>query len=151
MGRARKDAAGGGDCEALTAALRMTVPARLDARPQVIQFIVDACRRHQVSLDDENSVLSAFGEAFNNVCLHSYRGRAGDVAIEVELEAERLRVRLRDRGTGFDPTALRLPQLEALPEGGMGVFIMLRAMDDVRWYREEGQNVVSLEKRLPRP
>jgi serine/threonine-protein kinase RsbW len=129
---------------------QVTLPARIAARAQAIQLIVDVCRAHALSLDVEHSVVSAFGEAFNNVCVHSYRGGEGDVAIEVELEPDRLLVRLRDRGVGFDPSAVRAPDLEALPEGGLGIFIMMRAMDDVRWYYEDGENVVALEKRLPR-
>jgi serine/threonine-protein kinase RsbW len=128
--------------------LQVTVPARIQERAQVIDLIVNVCRAHDLSLDIEHSVVSAFGEAFNNVCMHSYRDGAGDVAIEVELDPERLLVRLRDRGVGFDPKAVRAPDLDALPEGGLGIFIMLRAMDDVRWYHEDGENVVALEKRL---
>jgi serine/threonine-protein kinase RsbW len=127
-----------------------TVPARLEARPRVIQTIIDLCRRYRLSSDVEHSLVSALGEAFNNVCMHAYRDRAGDVAIEVELEAERVRVRLRDRGASFDPATVSAPDLAALPEGGLGLFIMRAAMDDVRWYRQDEENVVALEKRLPR-
>jgi serine/threonine-protein kinase RsbW len=133
-----------------TDAFAISVPATLDQRPLVIQFIISVCRAYALSLDVEHSILSAFGEAFNNVCMHSYRDRDGEVAVEVELEPDRLLVRLRDRGAGFDPATVRAPDLEALPEGGLGLFIMLRATDEVRWYREHGQNVVTLAKRLPR-
>jgi anti-sigma regulatory factor (Ser/Thr protein kinase) len=129
---------------------RMSVPGLLDQRPLAIQFVVSVCRAYSVPLDIEHAVLSAFSEAFNNVVLHSYRDGEGDVDVEVEIERGRLTLRLRDRGVGFDPSAVRAPQLEALPENGLGLFIILRAMDDVRWLREDDQNVLVMAKRLPR-
>jgi anti-sigma regulatory factor (Ser/Thr protein kinase) len=80
--------------------------------------------------------------------VHSYRDSAGELDIEIDLEPEQLLVRLKDRGAAFDPAAVRAPDLDALPEGGLGLFIMLRAMDEVRWYRQDGQNVVAMAKRL---
>jgi serine/threonine-protein kinase RsbW len=129
---------------------RLSVPGTVDQRPLVIQFIISVCRAYAVPLDVEHSVVSAFGEAFNNICMHSYRDVDGDVVVEVELKGERLQVRLRDRGVGFDPSAARAPDLDKLPEGGLGLFIILRAMDEVRWYREDEENVVAMAKKLPR-
>jgi serine/threonine-protein kinase RsbW len=127
---------------------QLSVAGRIEQRARAIQLVVDVCRAFALSADVEHSLVSAFGEAFNNVCMHSYRDCNGEVDIEVEVEPERLLMRLRDRGQGFDPATVRAPDLEALPEGGLGLFIMLRAMDEVRWYREGGENVVALVKRL---
>jgi serine/threonine-protein kinase RsbW len=127
---------------------RLAVPGTIDQRPLVIQFILSACRAYTVPIEVEHSVLSALGEAFNNVCMHSYRDVDGEVAIEIELERGHLVVRLRDRGAAFDPSTVRPPDLEALPERGLGLYIMLRAMDDVQWYQKDGENVVALAKRL---
>ena len=131
-----------------TGSFQLSVPGTIEQRPRVIAFVVGVCRAYSLPLDVEHSVVSAFGEAFNNVCMHSYRHAAGELDIEVDLEPERLLVRLKDRGAGFDPATVHAPDLEALPEGGLGLFIMLRAMDEVRWYRQDGQNVVALAKRL---
>jgi serine/threonine-protein kinase RsbW len=130
-------------------AFRLSVPGTIDQRPLAIQFIISACRSYDVSFDVEHAVVSAFGEAFNNICMHSYRDLEGDIDVEVELRRERMVVRLRDRGVGFDPSAVKAPDLDALPEGGLGMFIIMRAMDEVRWYREADENVVALAKKLP--
>jgi serine/threonine-protein kinase RsbW len=129
---------------------RLTLDALVSERPRAIAFIADACRDSGMPLDYEHAVISAFGEAFNNIALHSYRGMGGLVDIEIERRGERFIVRLRDTGEGFDPRRLQAPDLDALPEGGMGVFIILRAMDEVSWYKEGVENVVTMVKRLPR-
>jgi anti-sigma regulatory factor (Ser/Thr protein kinase) len=129
----------------------MSVPGMLDQRPLAIQFVISVCRAFSVPLDVEYAVLSAFSEAFNNIVLHSYRDTDGDVDVELEIANSRLTVELRDGGIGFDPQAVPEPELSALPERGLGLFIILRAMDDVRWMQRNGQNVLVMSKQLPRP
>jgi serine/threonine-protein kinase RsbW len=127
---------------------RLTLDAALAERPRAISFVSAACRAAGLTIDDEHAVISAFGEAFNNVVLHSYGGGGGLVDVDIELRRDHLVVSVRDTGAGFDPARVRAPQLDALPEGGLGVFIILRAMDEVSWYREGVENVVTMTKRL---
>jgi serine/threonine-protein kinase RsbW len=129
---------------------RLTLSAIIDERPRAIAFIVEACCEAGVPIDYQHSIVSAVGEAYNNIVLHSYRGNGGLIDLEIERHRDRFVVRLRDTGEGFDPRRLKAPDLDALPEGGMGVFIILRAMDEVSWYKEGVENVVTMVKRLPR-
>lgn len=132
-------------------ATRLTLEAALASRGRAIAFVSAACREAAVPIDCEHEIISAFGEAFNNVVLHSYGELPGLVDIEIEERRDRLVVRLRDSGRGFDPKRLSAPDLDALPEGGMGLFIILRAMDEVSWYKEGVENVITMAKRIPRP
>ncbi|MDB4971101.1 MAG: hypothetical protein JWN44_6790 [Myxococcales bacterium] len=130
--------------------MRLCLPAILAARPMAIDFIAGVCHSLAVPVDVEHAVLSAFGEAFNNVVLHSYRDLPGEVEIEVDIARDQLAVRLRDRGRGFDPRQVQPRDEDELPERGLGLFIMMRTMDEVRWYREGDQNVVAMTKRIVR-
>jgi serine/threonine-protein kinase RsbW len=79
-------------------------------------------------------VVSAVGEAFNNIAIHGYKGRApGVVEIELDVSADQLSVELRDYGTSYDPAFAEAPDLAALPESGLGVFIMKSFMDRVEY------------------
>jgi len=130
------------------AEMRLSVPGIMAARGMAIDFMVAVLRSLEVTVDVEHAVVAAFGEAFNNVVIHSYRDVAGEIDIEVECVRDRLIVRLYDRGEGFDPKNVRARDEDALPEGGMGLFIMMRTMDSVRWYRDHGRNVVALAKTI---
>jgi serine/threonine-protein kinase RsbW len=130
------------------AEMHLRLPGILAARPMAMDFIASVCHSLHVPVDVEHAMLSAVGEAFNNVVVHSYRDVAGEVEIEVETGGERIVVRLRDRGAGFDPQKVKSRDLDELPEGGLGMFIMMRTMDDVRWYRQGEHNVVSMMKRI---
>lgn len=95
--------------------------------------------------------MSAFGEAFNNIAIHGYGCAAtGQVEIDIEPSPDRLTLIVRDTGKSFDPEAVPMPNLEGLPESGMGLYI-IRSFMDVVEYRpgSEGRpNVLTLVKLL---
>jgi serine/threonine-protein kinase RsbW len=100
-----------------------------------------------------DQVISAFGEAFNNVVLHAYRNGDGDLEIEVEDKQDRLIIRLIDYGQSFDLEAVPLPDLDQLPESGLGIYIMRACMDDVSYEKGQGgqggrPNILSMTKYL---
>lgn len=128
--------------------LRLILPGRVAELPRAIRFVVGACRAHGLSSDLEHAIVSAACEAFNHSVLHSYRDVDGTVAIVVELDTDKVTLQLRDRGAGFDT---RGGDPATLTERRYGLFIMLRAMDEVRWHREGDENVIILVKRIPRP
>ena len=126
--------------------LRLVVPGLLAERARALRFVTGICRAHAWPCDVEHALVSAFGEAFNHAVLHSYRDVAGTVALEVEVAADRVTLSGRDRGAGFDA---RGGDPETLEARRYGLFIMLRAMDELRWYRQGDENVVTMVKRLP--
>ncbi len=129
------------------ARLRLVVPGVLAERERALRFVAGACRAHALGCDVEHAVVSAFGEAFNHAVVHSYAHVAGPIAVELEVAAEQVTVQVRDRGEGFDAGTV---DAESLAARRYGLFIMLRAMDEVRWYQESGENVVVMVKRRPR-
>lgn len=92
-------------------------------------------------------VISAVGEAFNNVVLHGYQGRSdGLIDLRIHTAPGRIRVDMRDWGSSFDPQSVPSPELDTLPESGLGFFIMQSFMDLA--YRPGRPNLLSLSKDL---
>src|SRR5882757_8852942 len=92
-------------------------------------------------------VVSAVGEAFNNIVLHGYAGRAdGVIEMDIRTHPDEITVELRDYGESFDLDAVATPDLDLLPESGLGIFIM-RAFMSIR-YRPGRPNVLTLSKTL---
>jgi len=88
------------------------------------------------SQDFDDKVVSAVGEAFNNVAIHAYRDVSpGAVAFEIEVSADGITLRMSDTGRAFEPTVevRRQPDLATLPESHMGLFIMRACMDKVTY------------------
>ncbi|HJX52347.1 MAG TPA: ATP-binding protein [Polyangia bacterium] len=110
--------------------------------------ITRACGRRARADGFSQHVVSAVGEAFNNIALHSYRDRPPDVVrLRMTIEPGVLHLTMEDYGVSFDPLTACVPDLEALPESGMGIFIMRSLMDEVT-YQPGRPNVLSLRKRI---
>jgi serine/threonine-protein kinase RsbW len=136
----------------------LTVPGKLSYRQLVLRVVEASCklvrgrREHpppRSALDD--AVVSACSEAFNNVAIHGYRNRTGEVRIEVEPDDDGITVAIFDHGESFHPEAIHTPRLEELPENGMGIYI-IRSFMDVVQYRAgrppDTPNELRMQKRL---
>jgi serine/threonine-protein kinase RsbW len=135
--------------------IHLRVPGTLRHRDLAVRVVGAACKL--VGAPDEakgpirstewdNEVVSAFGEAFNNVAIHSYNGRKlGDVEVEVETGTSAITIRLIDYGNSFSIDEVPVPDLEALPESGLGLYIIRSFMDEVK-YIAGSPNVLSMTK-----
>lgn len=132
---------------------RFAVPARLEYRDAARGFLTYICR---TLVDDDllpagadHEIASAFVEAFNNAAVHAYRGMPpGEVEVEMRVSRERLEVEVSDFGRKFEPAGVPEPDLEALPEGGLGLFIIRNFMDRVHYESRDGRNVLTMSKVL---
>jgi serine/threonine-protein kinase RsbW len=133
--------------------IRLRVPGALKYRDLAVRAVAAACklvgpRETGPTRPFDDQVVSAFGEAFNNAAEHSYRGRdLGDVEIEIDVAGEAVTIRLLDWGNSFALDDIPEPDLDALPESGLGLFIIKSFMDDVS-YEPGSPNVLSMTKRL---
>jgi serine/threonine-protein kinase RsbW len=139
--------------------IRLRVPGALKYRDLAVRAVAAACKLvgsgegHssgplRVNREFDDQVVSAFGEAFNNAALHSYRGRTpGDVEIEMEVGLESIVIRMIDYGNSFDIGHVPEPDLDSLPESGLGIFIIKSFMDEVE-YKAGAPNILCMKKRL---
>jgi serine/threonine-protein kinase RsbW len=125
--------------------------ASLDHRPLAID-LVSTLVSHVKDADRtfRHEMVTAFGEAFNNIVIHGYKGRTdGMLDVEAELGTDTMTLRLLDTGRAVDFGGLTPPDLESMPEHGMGVF-MIHALVDEVVYQGGEPNVLSLTKRTCR-
>jgi serine/threonine-protein kinase RsbW len=134
--------------------IRLTMPADLRYRDVAVRAVAEACRlvsrsryahgshpqspsastTQTLDLSDRFAaeVVSAVSEIFNNVAIHGYGGEgSGDVTLEMRIRGDRLVILISDQGSAFDPSQVPLPELDALPEGGMGIHIARACMDEL--------------------
>ena len=96
----------------------------------------------------------ALDELFSNIAKYAYAPGTGPATVRVETEEDPRAVILTfiDRGTPFDPLAAEDPDITAPAEersiGGLGVFLVKKTMDDVRYERRDGQNILRITKRM---
>jgi serine/threonine-protein kinase RsbW len=133
--------------------IRMTVLGTLEHRDVVLRAVSAACKLVTVPpqtgswQDFQVQVVSAVSEAFNNLVLHGYRGRRdGRIDLSIRPGEGRIDIEVRDWGKGFDPKRVPAPELDSLPESGLGLFIMQSFMQ--MKYRRGRPNLLTLSKKL---
>jgi serine/threonine-protein kinase RsbW len=147
--------------------IRLSVPGALRYRDVVLRVVTSSCKLVRTmavgkqeagpeSHDFEDKVVSAVGEAFNNVAIHAYRDVSpGAVGLEIEVSAEGITLQMSDDGRAFEPAleAQRQPDLATLPESHMGLYIMRSCMDKVTYRPGKpavSPNLLTLTKRFQR-
>jgi sigma-B regulation protein RsbU (phosphoserine phosphatase) len=118
-------------------------------------FVRAFCQGLPVWVLDEVSLRQlelAATEAASNVMRHAYQGRPGHrIRVSAEAFADRIVIRLLHRGTAFDPQTVRPPAFDGSREGGFGVYIIARCVDEVRYSRDaQGDHCICLVKKRPR-
>jgi serine/threonine-protein kinase RsbW len=123
-------------------------PAVLTYRPIAIDLVSALVQQVEgASTDFRHELVTAFGEAFNNIAIHGYRDRAdGMLELEALLLRDSITLHLRDNGREVDFSRVEPPDLASMPESGMGVFMIQALVDEVD-YRAGSPNVLSLTKR----
>lgn len=132
----------------------LIVPATLDSLAPISTFITQATA--QAGLDDHAAwqVQLAVDEAATNIIQHGYDSdQQGNIELSWQIESEALVVRLRDYGRRFNPDDVPPPDIESPLEerqaGGLGLYLMSRLMDDVRFdFDDQRGNLLTLTKRI---
>jgi anti-sigma regulatory factor (Ser/Thr protein kinase) len=95
----------------------------------------------------------ALEECGSNIVNHALRRDPHQkFQVVIEHTGSAMTIVLRDRGPEFDPTGVCVDGPAAgeddRPPGGWGIQLVRRYMDEIRYAREAGENVLCLTKRL---
>jgi len=97
----------------------------------------------------------ALEEHLTNVMSYAYEdARDHDIIVRLEANDADFVIEVEDDGKPFDPTEApkvdtSLP-LDKKPIGGLGIHLIRRAMDEMRYTRQGNRNVLRMIKRLSR-
>ena len=93
-------------------------------------------------------------EAFTNVVLYAYADEEEhEIRIEFRRTDQALQLIITDDGKPYDPTARQDPDITLPAEergiGGLGIFLIRKMMDKVVYVRDNGYNILTMEKAIP--
>ena len=130
----------------------------LDAVVQNIEAVTDfvnaALEEWNCPMKGQMQIDMAIDELFGNIAQYAYAPGTGKATVRVEplKEARGMRLTLIDSGKPYDPLSGGDPDTTLSAEergiGGLGVFLVKKTMDDMRYAYENGQNVLTVEKRF---
>jgi anti-sigma regulatory factor (Ser/Thr protein kinase) len=133
----------------------LTVTSELENLERIAQFIEGVAEANGIDESSAYAIQLAVDEACTNVMQYAYEGRKGQpVHVECRTGDGQCQVVIRDRGKAFDPAGVPAPDLTSSAStrevGGLGIYLMRKLMDDVRWrFDAKSGNEVTLVKRLP--
>jgi len=110
--------------------------AVLDDIPRIIEFVVSWLERRGLG-KYSFPLETAVDEASTNVIKHAYGGRGGFFEISCDTQGKDIVISIKDRGKPFDPGSVPQPDVNADLEnrkiGGLGIYIMKKMMDEVKY------------------
>ena len=119
---------------------------------RVIGWSERFCQQHGLSRDVINAVSLSLEEIVSNIVVHGYEQQPGKLLIELHYDRRAFSVVIEDRGKQFDPTRAVTPPtsdtLASRREGGLGLLLVKKLMDDISYQRADGTNRLKLVKYL---
>ncbi|WP_028510460.1 ATP-binding protein [Ruminococcus sp. NK3A76] len=132
----------------------LTVLAKTDNLDEIIQFVDNELESAECSMKIQMQVQLAVEEIFVNIANYAYTPEEGTATISVDRteDGALLRIVFKDNGTPYDPLAKDDPDITLNAKdrsiGGLGIFITKKSMDNISYEYKDGQNVLTLEKRI---
>ena len=116
---------------------------------RVAEFMEIVCDELQLDMHVAMKLQVAIEEMVTNVIFYAYpEGTNADITLTAESDERELTFVLSDSGKPFDPTAAPEADVTLGVEdrkiGGLGIFLVRKIMDNVRYERGDGKNILSM-------
>ena len=134
--------------------INRTFPARVEALSDVLGFVDETLEKYECPMKMQTAICVAIEEVFVNVAHYAYGDGEGDMTLGIGFDAESREItfRMTDKGTPFDPLKKPDPDITLSAEdreiGGLGIFITKKTMDTVEYAYENGENVLTMIKKI---
>jgi len=128
----------------------LRAPATRESLRGLMRLVSDFAAARRFPKARIREIELATEEALLNILDHAYPGDSkGDIEVRCErLDDSGFRIRITDAGIPFDPLSLPDPDLSRPPTernpGGLGVFLIRRMVDGIRYRRSGDRNVLTL-------
>ena len=130
----------------------------LEAKVENIQAATDFIDRELEAVDcpmkAQMRIDVAIDEIFANIAHYAYKPGTGDVTLQFAYDAatQTASITFIDSGTPYNPLEREDPDTTLSAEdravGGLGIFLVKKTMDDMRYWYADGRNHLVLEKKL---
>ena len=131
---------------------KLIVEAKAENLEKVFAFVDEQLEKSECTPKARNELLMAAEEIFINIASYAYSPDVGSAWINASVKDGAITIEFRDRGYPFDPLAKRDPDVTLSAEkrqvGGLGIFMVKKTMDEVSYRRENGENILTIRKKL---
>ena len=131
-----------------------TFKAQTEALSDILGFVDEMLEKYECPMKIQTAICVAIEEVFVNVARYAYKDGEGDVTLGIGFnkESREMTFCMRDQGVPFDPLKKPDPDITLSAEdreiGGLGIFITKKTMDTVEYAYENGENVLTMIKKI---
>ena len=131
-----------------------TVAARSDQLDGVLAFIEGELLAAGAPAKTRMQLALAAEEVFINIASYAYGGGDGEAVVSMSISGDPpvATVVFSDAGAPHNPLEKPDPDITLSAEereiGGLGIFMVKKNADEVRYVREDGRNILTLVKKL---
>lgn len=132
----------------------ITLTATLENIEAVTKFVDEQLEELGCPMKAQMQIDIAIDELFSNIARYAYAPNVGEATVRVETSDEPLAVIITfiDKGIPYNPLEKEDPDTTLSADdrqiGGLGIYMVKKSMDDIRYEYKTGQNIVSIVKRL---
>ena len=130
----------------------ITVDATTDNLTEVLAFTEEVIEELGCPMKAQMQITVAVEEIFVNIANYAYGDETGEATVRIDRteEKEGVAVVFTDGGMPFDPLEKADPDV-SLPAderqiGGLGIYMVKKSMDDIRYRYIDGKNELTLVK-----
>lgn len=118
--------------------------------PEASAFVEEELEKLDCPMKASMQISVCFEEMFVNVGHYAYPEGNGTVTVSVDGVDGGIAITLTDSGIPFDPLAKDDPDITLDADersiGGLGIFMVKKSMDEVKYERRDGKNVFTMKK-----
>ena len=133
-------------------AKKLTIKADAAKLPEVLAFIDAELEAADCPMKPQMQIDVAVEEIFVNIASYAYNPGSGIAVIGIQVKDGVAEITFADSGIPYDPLAREDPDVSLPAEkreiGGLGVYLVKQTMDDVRYEYRDGQNLLTIVKKL---
>ncbi len=131
---------------------QLTLEAKLEKINELMAFVDAGLEEMGCGMKAQMQIDVAVDEIFSNIAQYAYPDRAGSATVTMEEEDGAVVLTFTDDGIPYDPLQAAEPDVslgaDERPIGGLGIFLVRKTMDEVRYAYRDGQNVLSIRKKI---
>ena len=132
----------------------LELEAKVENLSDVLDFVDEELEGAGCSMKIQMQIDIAVEEIFVNIANYAYSPEIGTATVRIEVMGDPPAVDITfiDGGVPYDPLAKADPDVTLMAEerqiGGLGIFMVKKSMDDVKYEYLDGHNVLTLKKGL---
>ena len=130
----------------------LAVPASIEKLGEVMDFVEEYLDGLNCSAKSKMQLMTSVEEIFVNVASYAYGADGGDAQIVAREKNGTVCIDIIDSGREYDPLQKPDPDITLSADerqiGGLGIYMTKKMVDEMKYERKNGKNILSLFKKI---